>query len=313
MTSEKAVGSSDQPLPLSPPDGFSAVERQAALVLIREGLSEDVPEGDLTTDTLVPEGVAVQGAFVPRQGGVLCGLPVVAELFRLIEPAISLRPFRTDGDRVVAGEPILGISGPVHPILLGERLALNFLQRLSGVASATNRIVEAIQHTDCEVFDTRKTTPGWRSLEKYAVRVGGGQNHRMHLSESSLVKDNHRQVLQWLGNDDPVSWVASLRAARSEARVELEVDSLDELSRALPAEPDVILLDNFSVDDLKRAVEIVKETSHRRPELEASGGISLRNARPVAETGVDRVALGALTHSAPALDIGLDLTELKGA
>ena len=313
MTSEKSVASSSEPFSLSPPDGFSVVEREAALLLIREGLSEDVPEGDLTTDALVPEGVAVRGAFVPRQAGVLCGLPVVAELFRSIEPAISLRPFRTDGDGVVAGEPILGISGPVHPILLGERLALNFLQRLSGVASATKMIAEAIGDTSCQVFDTRKTTPGWRFLEKYAVRVGGGQNHRMHLSESSLVKDNHRQVLSWLGDDDPVDWVARLRRARSEARVELEVDTLEEFSKALTAEPDVILLDNFSIEDLICAVQLVKETSHRRPELEASGGISLRNARAVAETGVDRIALGAMTHSAPALDIGLDLVELKGA
>ncbi len=302
------MGSRNQ-APEPPGTAFSERERQAAAVLISSGLQEDAPAGDLTSEILVAESVSLRAAVVPRQDGILCGLPVVAELFRQVEPAISLRPLRSDGDRVAAGAPVLELDGPAQPVLRGERVALNFLQRLSGIATATRRIVDAVAGTGCRVYDTRKTIPGWRVLERYAVRVGGGFNHRFSLSDLVIVKDNHRQVLAALGEDSMEAWVRRVRETRPGVAVELEVDSIDELESALRAGADIVLLDNFGVEELRRAVELTRGMA-RKPLLEASGGITAANAAEVAATGVDRMALGAITHSAPALDLGLDVLEI---
>lgn len=285
-------------------------ESEEALALIQRGLAEDVPSGDITSEHLIPQDVTIRASFVSRAPGVLCGLPVVADLFREIEPAILLRPLKNEGDRIKAGQSFLEIQGPVQPILKGERLALNFLQLLSGIATLTRRYVDEIQDTQCKLYDTRKTTPGWRHLQKYAVRVGGGHNHRRSLSEFALIKDNHRQVLRALGDTDISSWIQRIRQKQSQVLVELEVDQLDDFEEVLKSELDIVLLDNFSTAGLARAVELVRAWDGKKPLLEASGGIDLGNLAEVARTGVDRVAVGAITHSARALDIGLDLVEI---
>ncbi len=290
--------------------GLNEAEQEEAKALIQRGLNEDVPAGDVTSEYLIPQDITIRANFIPRSDGILCGLPVAAQLFREIEPAILMRPLKSEGDRIKAGQSFLEIEGPVQAILKGERLALNFLQLLSGIASLTRIYVEAIEKTDCKLYDTRKTTPGWRFLQKYAVRVGGGQNHRRSLSEFALIKDNHRQVLRSLGETEISSWIKKIREKQNQVLVELEVDQLDELEEALKSELDIVLLDNFSIEGLKKAVELVREFKGHKPLLEASGGIDLTNIQEVAETGVDRIAVGAITHSAKALDIGLDLFEI---
>ncbi|MBI4586154.1 MAG: carboxylating nicotinate-nucleotide diphosphorylase [Planctomycetes bacterium] len=292
------------------PEPFSEAEKTEAERLILSGLKEDLPAGDPTSEVLIPQGISVCAHYVARKEGILCGLPVVALLFRELEPAISLRPLRSDGDKVHAGEPFLELVGPVQPILRGERLSLNFLQRLSGIASLTHRFAEAVEGTGCLLYDTRKTTPGWRALEKYAVRMGGGRNHRRSLSEFALIKDNHRQVLEALGDRSMAAWLERLRARQPDRLVELEVDAVEEVPEALKAGPDLILLDNFSIADLRRAVQIIRGHPGKQPLIEASGGISLENVREVAAAGVDRLAVGKITHSAAALDLGLDLVEV---
>lgn len=289
---------------------FGADEMERACSLIREGLLEDDVTQDITTMTLIDHEVGIRAEFVSRHSGVLCGLPILAELFRQLEPAISLRPTKTDGDTMLAGERFLEITGPARPILRGERLALNFLQHLSGIATTTRQFVDAIAGSACQILDTRKTTPGWRILEKYAVRMGGGQNHRKNLSEFALIKDNHRRILQWSEEVDMTSWVEKFSGKIPEILVELEVDNLEEFQEALRAEPEIILLDNFTLEDLKQAITLVDKWPGKRPLLEASGGISIQNVRAISETGVDRISLGAITHSAVAVDIGLDVVEM---
>ena len=290
----------------SPPD-FGPVETDGARFLIGKTLSDDLPDIDVTTDPLIPADVWVEAAFVARQGGVLSGLPVVALLFEQVDPTLELHVDRGDGGRVEPSDILARVSGPARAVLRAERPALNFLQHLSGIASRTREFVDSLAGTGCALFDTRKTTPGWRGLEKYAVRCGGGRNHRRDLSEFALIKDNHRQILADLGDPDIASWIRKIRALRSGVLVELEIDERGDLTEALEAQPDLLLLDNFSLSDLRHAVPVGREWPGPKPALEASGGVDLSTARAVAETGVDRVAVGALTHSAPALDIGLDL------
>jgi nicotinate-nucleotide pyrophosphorylase (carboxylating) len=220
----------------------------------------------------------------------------------------GLEVFRAEGDRIHRGDILARVHGPMRSLLAAERTALNFLQRQSGVATMTRRFVDAVAGTAAAILDTRKTTPGWRALEKYAVRCGGGQNHRIGLYDMVLIKDNHLAWHDNAGAGDPVA--VAVRAARGHAaagiQVEVEVDSLVQLDRALSCGPDIILLDNFSLADL---AEAVRRRNVRAPgiALEASGGVNLGTVRAIAETGVDRISVGALTHSAPALDIALDL------
>jgi nicotinate-nucleotide pyrophosphorylase (carboxylating) len=242
---------------------------------------------------------------------VICGLPVVEDLFRRQAPEVMLSGKAKDGDRLPAAQRFLEVSGPARSILRLERIALNFVGRLSGIATGTARWVEKISGTRAKLFDTRKTTPGWRALEKYAVRVGGGHNHRRSLAEALLVKDNHVAVLRALGLWDVEACVRALRQAAPGLFLELEVASRDEFLAALRAGADAILLDNFDVPEVSWAVE----TRNRQPTapgappgplLEASGGIRLETVRAVAETGVERLSVGALTHSATSLDVALD-------
>jgi nicotinate-nucleotide pyrophosphorylase (carboxylating) len=288
---------------------FGDLERRSAEVLIGLALGEDLAQvGDVTSTAIIPSQACGSARFVARAPGVLAGLPVVSLLVERFQLVTDWRPRVTDGERVERGTVIADIAGPIRSILALERTALNFLQRLSGIASLTARFVAAVKGTGSAIYDTRKTTPGWRILEKYAVRCGGGRNHRMGLHDAILIKDNHLVWLKAQGEADPI--VAAVTAARAETRgsmtVEIEVDSLDQHDRALRCRPDIILLDNLGPDALIEAVRRRDAAGHRI-ELEASGGVNLESVGAMARAGVERISVGALTHSAPALDIALDL------
>jgi nicotinate-nucleotide pyrophosphorylase (carboxylating) len=291
------------------PHSFGEPERKNAEALIRMALAEDLDDaGDLTTSLVVPSRARGSAQFVARRPGVVAGLPVVAMLLDLFELGEGWRPRRADGDRIEAGDVLGEITGPFRSILTLERTALNFLQRLSGVATLTARFVAEVRGTAAGVFDTRKTTPGWRALEKYAVRCGGGRNHRIGLYDAVLIKDNHLGWLQVDGAADPIA--KAIDDARAGAPpgtvVEIEVDTLDQLDSALRRRPDIVLVDNLGPGSLREAVRR-RDRSAPGVELEASGGVTLATIAELARTGVDRISVGALTHSAVALDIALDI------
>ncbi len=271
--------------------------------VVARALHEDVGTGDLTTMAVIPPDARAEAHFVFREAGVVCGLPVVAAVFALVDPSLALRPRVAEGARVSAGERVATLAGPARGLLSGERVALNLFQRLSGIATLTARYAEAVQGTRARILDTRKTTPGLRALEKYAVRVGGGVNHRFGLYDGVMLKDNHLAILAAQG----VDLAEAVRRARAAlgpmVRVEVEVESVEQAAVAAEAGADLILLDNMTPDQLRAAVAAVAG----RARTEASGGITLRSIRAVAESGVDFISVGALTHSAPALDIGLDI------
>ena len=267
--------------------------------LVRGALAEDLGRaGDITTDAIVPAGLTTSTALVSRQDGVVAGLDLAALAFRLIDPAIEIRERLGDGARVAPGVEIASVRGPARGILTGERVALNFLSRLSGVASATSSLVASVAHTKARIVCTRKTTPGLRSLEKYAVRAGGGSNHRFGLDDAVLIKDNHVAIAGGVAE--------AIRRARAHVghlvKIEVEVDTLVQLEEALGVGADAVLLDNMSLDDLARAVALIGG----RAISEASGRVTPENAPAIAATGVDLISVGWLTHSAPILDIGLD-------
>jgi len=242
--------------------------------------------------------------IVVKEAGVVAGLPVAAAVFHAADPSLSFQPRVSEGARVSAGEIIAEVEGRVASILRAERVALNFLQRLSGIATATALLVEAVAGLPTRILDTRKTTPGLRPLERYAVRMGGGQNHRYNLADGILVKDNHWRAVH-AQSEDIAGAVRRLRQRVPQGlRVEVEVTSLAEAEEALAAGTDILLLDNMGLEEMRQAVE----AAHDRAQTEASGGITLKNVRAVAETGVDYISVGAITHSAPALDISLELS-----
>lgn len=270
----------------------------AARPLIELALREDLGPGDVTTRATIPEGAWGRGAIVAKAHGVICGLPVAAEVFRAVDERISLTPHMRDGEPVQPGDAVAEVEGPLRGILAAERTALNFLCRLSGIATLTARFVDAVAPYRAVILDTRKTTPGWRHLEKYAVRCGGGRNHRMGLYDMVLIKDNHIAAC-----GSVTEAVKRVRNAGVAVPVEVEVRDLEELREALGLGVDRILLDNFSVEEMAEAVRIAAG----RVPLEASGGVTLENVAEIAATGVDYISVGALTHSAPALDLSLEL------
>jgi len=271
----------------------------AAKGLIEQALKEDVGPGDVTTRAVIPPDVRGKGAILVKAHGVICGLQVAAEVFRAVDERISFRPRVREGEPVQPGDVVAEVEGPLRGILTAERTALNFLARLSGIATLTARFVDAVAPYRAVILDTRKTTPGWRVLEKYAVRCGGGRNHRMGLYDMVLIKDNHIAACGSISEA-----VRRVRAAGVGVPVEVEVKNLDELREALKLGVDRILLDNFSVEDIAEAVKIAEG----RVPLEASGGVTLDNVAAIAATGVDYISVGALTHSAPALDLSLELS-----
>ncbi len=286
-----------------------ALRHPAVLRLLRLSVAEDVhprgdeaaietaPPRDVTSAATLAPDTPLEGRLVAKEAGIVAGLPLARALFRLVDPALSLAPAVEEGARVEAGHTVATVAGPGPALLTAERPALNFVGRLSGIATRTRRFVEAVAHTDAHILDTRKTLPGHRRPDKYAVRQGGGRNHRMGLHDMVLIKDNHidgaggvgealRRVRETHGDDFPV---------------EVEVSRLGELETALAFAPEYVLLDNMDLDTMRRAVQ----HTDGRALLEASGGIALDTVAAVAETGVDRISVGALTHSAPVLDISM--------
>jgi nicotinate-nucleotide pyrophosphorylase (carboxylating) len=293
---------------------FGEIEREAAGQLIALALAEDLgASSDLTTEALIPPDQAGSVEVVARASGVLAGLPVVEMVLAEVDANVEFRSLTADGALLAPGQVVAQISGTVRSLLVAERTCLNFLSHLSGVATLTRRYVEAIAHSHADIYDTRKTLPGWRALQKYAVTAGGGKNHRMGLYDMILIKDNH--LAGWRAASGDRSLAAAIRAAQKHAPagtdIEIEVDTLEQLADALAGEPDIVLLDNMSLDQMREAVALRNE---RAPgvELEASGGVSLETVAAIAATGVERISVGALTHSAPALDLAFDWNRASG-
>jgi nicotinate-nucleotide pyrophosphorylase (carboxylating) len=267
--------------------------------LVKSALDEDGAFNDLTTIATVVSDRHARGRLVARAPGVLCGIPLALETFRTLDPKVTMRVDCEDGARLEPGDSVLYLSGHARALLTAERVALNFMQRLSGVASATARYVDAVRGTHAKILDTRKTTPGWRLLEKYAVRAGGGTNHRLNLSTAVLIKDNH---LASVDGDVGLAVYRARDLAPPGTKVEVECERIEQVQAALEARADIIMLDNMSTAQMKECVELVAG----RAITEASGGVNLDSVRAIAETGVDWISVGALTHSAPALDLALD-------
>lgn len=283
------------------------LDPDAVAALVRMAVTEDLAGGiDVTSTATVPATQRSTATFGARADGVVAGLPVAVAAIEAVcgQAASEIEYLVDDGARVIAGRAVASVTAPTRLLLTAERTALNLLCHLSGVATLTRRWVDAISGTSAAVRDTRKTTPGLRALEKYAVRVGGGVNHRMALSDAALVKDNHVAAAGGIA-----AACAAVRGLAGSIPVEIEVDSLDELREALAAGADLVLLDNFTPDEMRAAVAVRNETGARCL-LEASGGLTLANAAEVAGTGVDYIAVGELTHSARVLDLGLDLVEV---
>jgi len=290
------------------------LERDCTAIL-RLALAEDLgASGDCTTMALVGEDVLGRAAVVARRPGVVAGLPGVKTTLALVDSRLRWSPQTEDGQRIETGVSVGIIEGPARRLLAAERILLNLLGRLSGVATLTRQYVDLAAHTKARIYDTRKTTPGWRRLEKYAVRCGGGWNHRGGLDEAVLIKDNHlalgAQASDRATRFTPADAVVRARQfadERGDANmvIEVEVDTLDQLDAVLPARPDIVLLDNMSPAQLREAVAR-RNAFDPRIELEASGGVNLATVQAIAESGVERISVGALTHSAVALDFGLD-------
>ena len=269
--------------------------------IVEAAVAEDLGGGDLTTDALMPPDGPIRAVVEARAAGVICGGRIAGEVFEVIDPSVVTRLPLADGSRVERGSVVLDLEGPPASILGGERTALNFLQHLSGIATLAARYVAAVEGTGAVIVDTRKTAPGLRALQKYAVATGGARNHRTSAGDGILIKDNHISVLGAGGAalSDIVTRARS--AGRHSVRVEVEVEDLDQLQQALMGAADVIMLDNMDVGTMREAVAMAGGSAV----LEASGGVDLDNVRAIAETGVDFISVGALTHSAPALDMSL--------
>ncbi|QTV80591.1 carboxylating nicotinate-nucleotide diphosphorylase [Microbacterium sp. NIBRBAC000506063] len=271
--------------------------------VVAAALEEDAPWGDITSEYLIPENATAEAELVAREAGVFSGGAVFTAAFRLTDPAVKVDVLAEDGEFFRPGAVLAVVTGPARPVLTAERIGLNFVQRMSGIATLTNLYVAEVAHTGARIADTRKTTPGLRAFERHAVANGGGHNHRFSLSDAVMAKDNHLAVLAQKG----VSVTAALQAAIARlphtTHVEVEVDRLDQLEAVLAAGVGTVMLDNFSLEDLRRGVEQVAG----RATVEASGGVTLETVRDIAETGVDVISVGALTHSVRSIDLGLDV------
>ncbi len=272
---------------------------------VQLALAEDIGSGDATALATVPEAAAAKALMKSREPLVVAGLAFAEAAFRELSPAIQINRVAADGEALKDGQVLLEIAGPARAILTAERTALNFVQRLSGVATLTAQFVEAVRGTNTKILDTRKTTPGWRRFEKYAVTCGGGNNHRHGLHDMVLIKDNHLAALRRESPNAIAAAIARARARYPKLKVEVEADTLEQVDQAIAAGADFILLDNMTLIQLRLAVE----KARGRALTEASGGVNLASVRAIAETGVDYISVGALTHSARAVDIGLDFEE----
>ena len=268
----------------------------AARPLIELAIAEDIGPGDATSEAVLPTTLVLCGRIIAKRAGVIAGLPVAEAVFRRVDPALRLSSHVRDGDSVTPGDIVAEVNGPGRRMLASERLALNFLQHLSGIATLTRAFVDAVDGTKAIVLDTRKTHPGYRVLEKYAVRMGGGHNHRMSLHDMLLVKDNHIEAAGSI-----TTAVEQARSFHPDLPIEVEVKNLDELREAVRLNVDRIMLDNMDLDQMQEAVRL----TGGRVDLEASGGVDLERVAAIAATGVDYISIGALTHSAPALDLSM--------
>ena len=268
----------------------------AAQPLIELAIAEDIGPGDATSEAVLPADLALYGRIIAKGTGIIAGLPVAEAVFCRVAPGLRFTPHVRDGASVAPGELVAELAGPGRGMLAAERIALNFLQQLSGIATLTRAFVDATAGTDAKILDTRKTHPGYRVLEKYAVRMGGGQNHRMSLNDMLLVKDNHIEAA-----GSVTAAVEQARASYPSLSIEVEVKNLAELREALVLDVDRIMLDNMELDQMQEAVQL----AGGRVELEASGGVSLERVAAIAATGVDCISVGALTHSAPVLDLSM--------
>ena len=267
--------------------------------IIKRALQEDIVHQDITTDNLVDKEQRSRGVFLAKAAGIVAGIHVAQEVFRCLDDDIQFTVVKSDGEKIAPGDTLAVVAGRTRTLLKGERVALNFLQRLSGIATRTNHMVELIRYEKAEIVDTRKTTPGLRRLEKYAVSVGGARNHRFGLYDGALIKDNHIKAAGGIQKA-----ISTLRTRIPHTiKIEVEVENLEQLQEALEARADIIMLDNMDIDTLHQAVEITAGQAL----LEASGGITEANLVEVARTGVDFISIGALTHSAGSLDISFNL------
>jgi len=278
------------------------------LRVVKLALAEDVGAGDVTTLATVPPESTATAVMIAREPLIVAGLGLAEAVFREMSPAIKIHLRTKDGSSVQSGATLIEVTGPAQSILTAERVALNFVQRLSGVATLTRRFVESVRDTRAKILDTRKTTPGLRLLEKYAVACGGGTNHRIGLFDQVLIKDNHLAALRKASPNPIAAAVTRARAKYPDKKIEVEVTSLEEVDQALAAGADIILLDNMNLVQLRLAVQKIRG----RALTEASGGVTLATVRSIAETGVDFISVGALTHSAPAVDMALEF-ELQPA
>jgi nicotinate-nucleotide pyrophosphorylase (carboxylating) len=281
------------------------------LPFLAQALEEDLGRGDRTTQALVPEGVRRRADLLVKEPGVLAGVPLVEVLLRILDADGSVEVAHGDGETVASGTVAAVVTGRARAILGVERTALNVVRHLSGVATLTARFVEAVRGLPVEIYDTRKTTPGWRELEKYAVVCGGGKNHRLRLDDAAMLKENH--LVAAFGRTGPVALAEAVRRTKAAlprgTPLCVEVETRDELESVVDEGADVLMLDGWEIDDLARAVAWVRGRfeGRERPRIEATGGVTLGNVRRIAQTGVDRISVGALTHSAPALDVSLQV------
>ncbi len=291
---------------------LATLEVERYLPLLRAALAEDGAGHDLTVSAVVPEGALATGDVVAKEAGVAAGLALAAPCFRLLDPQARVEQHAHDGEDLAAGERLLTVTGRARAILSAERTVLNLLRHLCGVATHTRTFVEALLATGARLYDTRKTTPGLRELEKHAVRCGGGFNHRMGLADACMVKDNHLYAA--FGRSGPAALVEAILRCRAAAPagtpLYVEVETLEELEVVLAQRVDVVLLDGFELGDVRRAVKLVRALPPPRPLLEATGGVTLETVEAYAAAGVQRISVGAVTHSAPALDLSL---RLRGA
>ena len=271
--------------------------------VVQRALNEDAPWGDVTSEHLIPANATATAELAAREAGVFSGADVFAAAFMLTDPSLDVQLFLEDGDTFVAGQELGVVTGSARSVLTAERIGLNFVQRMSGIATLTAKYVEAVAGTKARIVDTRKTTPGLRAFERHAVVSGGGRNHRFSLSDAVMAKDNHLAILTAGGKD----LTTELRRVKNELphtmKLEVEVDRLDQIPAVLAAGVDIIMLDNFSLDDLRTGVALIDS----KAVVEASGGVNLDTVAAIAATGVDVISVGALTHSARALDLGLDV------
>ncbi len=285
-------------------------EEKDIKAIIKIALAEDIGSGDITTEVLVCKHKKVTAAINARENGVVSGLDIVEMVFDQVDPAIKVRKLCKDGDKVKDGTTVCTITGDAHAILRGERVALNYLCYMSGISTETARYVKETKGTKAKIFDTRKTMPGFRYLEKYAVLKGGGENQRIGLYDQVLMKDNHFEALSDEARNNIAQVIRDIRSKIPKGmKVEVEVDTLKQLKDVLPGHPDIILLDNMNVKKMKQAIELIDAehvASGFKIEAEASGGITIDNLAEIAKCGVDRISIGAITHSSPILDFSLE-------